>query len=96
MNDQKKYPVELGKAYVFRTVTHIELGRVTDVIGAFAKIEEASWIADTGRYSVDFLTKGDFSDEYSEVEPYPDHTWVNMDSLINLVPWPHKLPREVK
>ena len=91
VSQQKQYPVKIGEAYLFRTVTHIEVGRVVEVIGQFAKIEEASWIADTGRYH-DCLKNGVFN----EVEPYPDYSVVNMDALINLVPWHHELPREQK
>ena len=46
----KKSPVEIGKAYLFRTVTHIELGRVVAICGDFVTLEDASWVADTGRY----------------------------------------------
>jgi hypothetical protein len=84
-------PVEVGKAYLFRTVTHIEVGRVTKITGLFVTIEDASWIADTGRYH-DCLKDGVFS----EVEPYPISSTVNLSSLINLAPWPHDLPKEQK
>lgn len=84
-------PVKIGEAYLFRTVTHIEVGRVKSVAGAFITLEEASWIADTGRYH-DCLVKGVFN----EVEPYPLTTTINALSLINFAPWPHKLPKEQK
>jgi hypothetical protein len=89
--NEKKYPVEIGKAYLFRTVTHIELGRVASVSGQFATLEDASWIADTGRYH-DALKNGSLS----EIEPYPNTTTVNMESLINFAPWDHKLPKDQK
>lgn len=84
-------PVKVGEAYLFRTVTHIEVGRVKSVSGAFITLEEASWIADTGRYH-DCLVKGVFN----EIEPYPLTTTINSASLINFAPWPHKLPKEQK
>jgi hypothetical protein len=84
-------PFEIGKAYLFRTVTHIEVGRVRRIIGKFVELEEASWIADTGRYH-DCLKNGTFS----EVEPYPLYTGVNTDALINFAPWPHDLPDQQK
>lgn len=86
--------VEVGQAYFFRTVTHIEIGRVEKVIGKFAFLKDAGWIADTGRYS-DFLKTGKF-DNRAEFEPYPGLTAVNLDSMINFVPWPHDLPRDQK
>jgi len=84
-------PVEIGRAYLFRTVTHIEVGRVTAVNGVFITLGDASWIADTGRYH-DCLKNGTFS----EVEPYPVSTTINSSSLINYAPWPHELPRKQK
>jgi hypothetical protein len=90
-SDEKQSPVELGEAYLFRTVTHIEVGRVKAIRGDFVMLEDASWIADTGRYH-DCLVSGVFS----EVEPYPITTTINMGSLINFAPWPHVLPRKQK
>lgn len=84
-------PFEIGKAYLFRTVTHIEVGRVKAIKGQFVELEDASWIADTGRYH-DCLSEGVFN----EVEPYPLYTGINTQSLINYAPWPHDLPREQK
>ena len=84
-------PIEVGKAYLFRTVTHIELGQVESVHGDFVKLVKASWIADTGRYH-DCLKHG----ELNEVEPYPDYTVVHLSSLINFAPWNHALPLEQK
>jgi hypothetical protein len=84
-------PIEVGKAYLFRTVTHIELGRVEWIRGNFAKIVDASWIADTGRYH-DCLKNGTLN----EVEPYPRYSCVHLPSLINFAPWDHELPTEQK
>ena len=84
-------PIEVGKAYFFRTVTHIELGQVESVYGDFVKLVKASWIADTGRYH-DCLKYGTLN----EVEPYPHYTVVNLSSLINFAPWDHELPTEQK
>jgi len=84
-------PIKVGEAYLFRTVTHIEVGRVKEIVGKFAILEDASWIADTGRYH-DCLKNGTFS----EVEPYPLYTGLNTDTLINFAPWPHALPKDQK
>jgi len=84
-------PVKIGESYLFRTVTHIEVGRVKAVDGVFITLEQASWIADTGRYH-DCLANGTFS----EVEPYPDVSVINSSSLINYAPWDHSLPTEQK
>jgi hypothetical protein len=84
-------PLEIGKSYLFRTVTHIEVGRVKSIHGPFVTLESASWIADTGRYH-NCLRDGTFD----EVEPYPDTTTINSLSLINHAPWDHALPTDQK
>lgn len=58
---------EIGKPYLIRTVTMINTGRVVKVTHHEVVLEDAAWIADTGRFSVALKT-GDFS----EVEPFPD------------------------
>ena len=90
-SEQKKFPVDIGKSYLFRTVTHIEVGRVVSICGDFVTLETASWIADTGRYH-DCLKNGVFN----EVEPYPHTTSINMASMINFAPWDHDLPTDQK
>ena len=84
-------PVEIGKAYLFRTVTHIEVGRVLGIDGVFITLENASWIPDTGRYH-NCLRDGVFN----EVEPYPETTTINSSSIVNFTPWLHELPTEQK
>ena len=58
---------KIGKIYLIRTVTHIDTGRLVAVTPHELVIEDAAWIADTGRYA-DALKKA----ELGEVEPYPD------------------------
>lgn len=50
-----------------RTVTHYYTGRVVGVSDKAILLEDAAWIADTGRFA-DALRTGILS----EVEPYPD------------------------
>jgi len=58
---------KIGKCYLIRTVTMIQTGRLIKVTDKELVLEEAAWIADTGRFS-DALVSLDFS----EVEPFPD------------------------
>ena len=87
----KSSPFEVGKDYLIRTVTHIDVGHVTAIYGDFIAMNNASWIADTGRY-YDCLVKGTFN----EVEPYPDEVFINMSAIVDAAPWPHDLPKEQK
>jgi len=58
---------EIGKIYLIRTVTMIDTGRLVGVTPQELILEDASWIADTGRFA-DAVAKV----EFKEVEPFPD------------------------
>jgi len=58
---------KVGKCYLIRTVTMIQTGRLIKVTDKELVIEDAAWIADTGRFS-DALVSLNFE----EVEPFPD------------------------
>lgn len=58
---------KIGKCYLVRTVTMIQTGRLVKVTDKELVLEDAAWIADTGRFS-DALVSLDFN----EVEPFPD------------------------
>lgn len=81
---------EIGKCYFIRTVTLYQVGRVVAISGQFLKLEDASWIADTGRFSAALK-----SGEFSEIEPVGE-SYINISSIIDSFPWPHKLPESVK
>jgi len=57
---------EVGKIYLIRTVTMIDTGRLVAVTDHELVIEDAAWIADTGRFS-DAVASATFG----EVEPFP-------------------------
>jgi hypothetical protein len=59
-------PWELGKVYLIRTVTMIDTGRLVEVTPQELVLEDAAWIADTGRFT-QALEKA----EFGEVEPFP-------------------------
>jgi hypothetical protein len=60
-------PWVIGKIYLIRTVTMIQTGRLVQVTEHELVVEDAAWIADTGRFA-DALKTGKFT----EVEPFPD------------------------
>ena len=83
---------QVGKHYVLRTVTMIDVGKLVEVTDKELVLENASWIADTGRWNV-FLKEGKFS----ESEPFPDgKVIVGRDALIDAVLWLHGDVRLVK
>lgn len=57
---------EVGKSYLIRTVTMIDTGRLVAVTPQELVLEDAAWIADTGRFAQAVATA-----EFGEVEPFP-------------------------
>ena len=57
---------EVGKNYLIRTVTMIDTGRLVAVTAQELVLEDAAWIADTGRFSQAVAAA-----EFGEVEPFP-------------------------
>lgn len=58
---------KIGACYLIRTVTMIDTGRLVAVGEHELVLEDAAWIADSGRFSEVLL-----SYNFSEVEPFPD------------------------
>lgn len=80
----------IGGKWFFRTVTYHLLGKVTKIIGKFVKLEEASWIANSGRFT-QFIKNG----EVDEVEPVGT-CFVNMDTVVDFYEWIHPLLKDQK
>lgn len=57
---------EIGQNYLIRTVTMVDTGRVVAVTQHEVVLEDAAWIADTGRFA-QAVEKA----EFGEVEPFP-------------------------
>ena len=87
----KSHSFEVGKAYLIRTVTMAYTGRVVAVTESDVVLDEAAWIADTGRFS-DALTTG----QLSEIEPYPGRVAVGRGAIVDFSEWSHALPRKQK
>ena len=60
-------PWEIGKKYMVRTVTMIDTGVLVAVTPQELVLEDAAWIADTGRFA-----QAVKKCEFNEVEPFPD------------------------
>lgn len=88
MANKNESPFEVGAAYFIRTVTYHLTGRVKAVIGSFLILEDAAWIADSGRF-MQAIQDG----KLSEVEPAGDAI-VNVNAISDAFPWKHALPKE--
>lgn len=83
-------PFEIGKAYLIRTVTYHQVGILKDIQGDFLIFRDASWVADSGRFS-ECLSKGVFN----EVE-YVGPMIINKTAIVDAFPWENKVPKETK
>jgi hypothetical protein len=91
VNGGKSHSFEIGKAYLIRTVTTYFTGRVVDVTDSDVLLEDAAWIADTGRFA-NSLADGTLS----EVEPYPGRVAVCRGAMVDFSEWKFQLPRAQK
>ena len=80
----------VGKRFFFRTVTYHLVGEVTGRIGNFLRLENASWIADSGRF-MNAIVDGTLK----EIEPV-GVAWINLDTVTDFFPWKHPLPEDQK
>jgi len=80
----------VGSAYYFRTVTYHLVGKIKKIVGRFAYLESASWVADSGRF-MNAIKDGTLN----EVEP-TGVAFVNLDTVTDFFPWKHSLELEQK
>jgi hypothetical protein len=80
----------IGKKFFFRTVTYHLVGRVIKRIGSFLELEQASWVADSGRF-MNTIKHG----EIEEVEPVGS-AFIQIESVTDFFPWKHSLPNKQK
>lgn len=79
----------VGEKFFFRTVTYHLTGRVKKVIGgSILELEDAAWIADTGRF-MQAIKNG----ELKEVEPV-GRAYININAVTDFFPWKHRLPEK--
>ena len=82
--------MEIGKSYYIETPTKFWCGKIVDIVAGFLLLENASWIADTGRFA-DFMKHG----VPNEVEPVGK--WkLNMVYVSGYEEYPGELPTEQK
>lgn len=87
------HPYKIGETVFIRTVTYHYTGRVLAVYANEIVLADATWVADSGRWSAALQTG-----TLSEVEPYPDgaEVVISRGAIVDVSPWRHPLPRTVK
>lgn len=88
--DINKLDDMVGEKYFFRTVTYHLTGKVRKVIGTILELEDAAWIADSGRF-MQAIKDG----KLNEVEPV-GKAYLNINTVTDFFPWKHALPKEQK
>lgn len=88
---KNKEPFEIGEKLFIRTVTYFLTGKVKDIRGKFLVLEDAAWIADTGRF-MEAIEEGTFK----EVEPVTSPVRVNIDTIVDAYTCYFDLPRDRK
>lgn len=84
-----KIPFKVGKKYFIRTITYFVTGKVKKISGGFLVLEDAAWVADTGRF-MEAINDG----KLSEVEPVDVQVYLNLNSITDGYEWRHALPRK--
>jgi hypothetical protein len=82
--------LEEGKKVFIRTVTYHMVGKIEAIKDGMIELSDASWIADSGRFS-NAIKNGDLN----EVEPVGD-ACVSLGALVDAFPWTHDLPTNQK
>lgn len=78
--------LSIGKNIFIRTVTHYYTGRVKSLTSQFIELDDAAWIADTGRFH-DFLKDG----SCNEYEGFIDPVLIPFGAIVDITSWGHKL-----
>ena len=78
----KQVPFKVGDNLFIRTVTLYYIGKVKEILGSWIVLEDATWVADTGRFH-------DFLKEYkcNEYEGFINDVKIPMDSIIDVTAW---------
>lgn len=72
-------PFEIGENYLIRTVTFTLTGKIKSKTNSFLVLEQADWIADTGRFSLAL----EDSDKFNEVEPFKNDCIVAKGAIVD-------------
>ena len=82
-------PFEVGKTYIFRTITMCNIGTIKKVIGNFVVLEKnAVWIPSMKKWE-DCLIKPGL---ITEVERFHNHAGINIASIVDYVEWTLPIP----
>lgn len=85
------HPYQIGKNYFIRTVTNYYTGKLIKVTAKELVLEDAAWIADTGRF-----TQAIQEGKLNEVEPFGSDIIIGRGAIIDAAIWKFDLPKVQK
>lgn len=91
----KDHPYKIGKNYLIRTVTMCLVGKLEWVGEKELVLSQASWVADTGRFS-SALANGLETEDNSEIKRFIDDVVVGRGALVDACIYQHELPTQNK
>ncbi len=94
-SEQVDKPYEVGINYLIRTVTMIVVGTLKGIYKQELILENASWIADTGRFH-NALKDGIETISSSEIEPFVSDVIIGRGAIVDCTAYVCKLPTEQK
>ena len=86
---------EIGRSYLIRTVTHIQIGTLIEINDENLVLSPSVWVADTGRF-FDCLKNGVEALGSSEIEPYINPSNCARGGIIDSTEYNHNIPTEQK
>lgn len=86
-----EHPYTVGQNYIIRTVTMYYTGRLDAVYPGELVLSDAAWIVSVGYWSW-MLHSG----KVTSVQPYPGKCIVSRAAIVDVAPWMHPLPRDVR
>lgn len=82
-SEKEAYPWVIGKPYLIRTVTMIQVGTLVWVGDKELILRDAAWIADTGRFSECLVN----ADVINEAEPFVNNVIIGRGSIVDATEW---------
>ena len=83
--------LKVGDQVFIRGAIYHYTGKVAALEDGAVRLEQAAWVADSGRWYTALQTG-----ELSEVEPEPHGVMIPIGAIADWRPWPHALPADQK
>ena len=87
----ENHSFEVGKCYFIRSVTMYYTGRLVRITDTDLVLENAAWIADTGRFHTALKTG-----TLNEIEPFVNPVILPRGAIVDATIWNHPLPTDQK